>query len=60
MVIRHSVEELLAKNSVTRPMKYIVERNNNGDAKRKMKQCNVYFDNFFSEISMYKQLVIYI
>ena len=24
MVIRHSVKELLAKNSVTRPMKYIV------------------------------------
>ena len=23
MVIRHSVEELLAKNSVTRPMKFI-------------------------------------
>ena len=26
MVIRHSVKELLAKNSVTRPMKYIVDR----------------------------------
>ena len=24
MVIRHSVKELLAKNSVTQPMKYIV------------------------------------
>ena len=24
MMIRHSIKELLAKNSVTRPMKYIV------------------------------------
>ena len=27
MVIRHSVKELLAKNSVTRPMKYLVKYN---------------------------------
>ena len=27
MVIRHSIKELLAKNSVTRPMKYIVTQN---------------------------------
>ena len=28
MVIRHSVKELLAKNSATQPMKYIVGRSN--------------------------------